>query len=226
MRLAIVVVMMVLLSSLVGGQEEGASAGSTPGATLIYDITTTNNIEVGVGTVIYLRTPSRVDEEDGTALFSRTEFKGEDYYIYAYHFKTTGTLLVKDKQGNAVTIRVTSPEEEKRAQEYASRLQVCLAKVSALEPLVAELQNKTETLEANLTYYKRIVEENQTIVKTNYVMGKEEWIAAMQEWRRSMTFWEFAKMFWPQLLIIFLFGVFAATAVILVIRKIRFVPSY
>lgn len=221
-------ILMVLLQILISGSAVFGEDGDTGGfASLIYDITVVNNLEAGVGTVVYIRTPSKVVAEEGTAIFTKQEFRSKDYYIYAYNFKTTGTLLIKDRQGNGLTIRVISPEEEQKAQDLESRLETCLTQRSKLEPLVSDLEDRVKSLESNLSYYKRVVEENHTIVETKYVMGEEEWRAAMIEWRNMMSFRDFAGMFIVQLFFIFLAGVLCTVVIIfLFFRRIRFVPAY
>ena len=195
-----------------------------PGAALVYDISAVDYIDASVDSVVYLKTPSKIVSYSGDAAYDSAEVQGEGFYLYALYFKSTGQLRVTDEDGNGVLITVTNPEEVQQAQDYSARLQACEAELGRLRPLVSDLRNRTKQLEQNLTYYRGIVESNQTIVKTKYVLGEEEWESAMKKWRQEMSFREFAKMYIGHLIVIFLFGAFIAAGVIHVFSKLRFVP--
>jgi len=192
------------------------------GTSLIYDITTIDFVSTSVDTIVYIRTPAEITSISGDAAYDKAEVKGETFYLYAFYFKSTGQLKMRDANGNGMLITVTNPEEQVQAQDYASNLEACRAKVAMLEPMVSELRNRTETLESNLTYYKRIVEENRTIVKVKYVLGEDEWLNATRKWREEMSFTEIGRMYLGHLFVIYLFGVFSAVTVISILRKFRF----
>ena len=210
-------VLLLLSTSSVFAQQIGAS--------LTYDITSTTNVEVGVNTYIYIRSPTTVSEE-GSALFEKKPFMGQGYFMTEYLLKSTGVLIVKDQSGHALSLKVTSPEEEKKAQVYASRLEACLLENAKLLPTMQFLEKENKMLASNLSYYKRYVDANLTLPpEIKYVTGGQELLAGVSLLEEKRSFAQLLRNNAAYSFYLFVLGAIAAYCGFYIIKKIKYLPA-
>jgi len=86
-------------------------------------------------------------------------------------------------------VTVTDPEEEQRAQLYASRLEEAMMEIAELRPTVEMMSEELSTCSQNLSYYKRLVEEELAPPpEIKYIISDEAFIVAVQEFGKTMSY--------------------------------------
>ncbi len=216
-KIFLLLVLLLLSMSSVFAQQIGAS--------LTYDITSTTNVEVGVNTYIYIRSPTKVSEE-GSALFEKKPFMGQDHFITSYLLKSTGVLIVKDESGHALSLKVTSPEDETKAQQYASRLEAALLEIAQLKPAVEFLEKENMVLSANLSYYKKYVDANLTLPpETKYIVGGQEFLGAVSLLEKKRSFVQLLRDNTAYSFYLVVLGALGATITLHAVRKFKYIPA-
>lgn len=217
-RLASSVVVFLLIISTAHAEFTGTS--------IKYEITTTTNIEVGVDTAFLVQAPTKLTEE-GTALYTRSEYydTAHKIFLYEYYLKSTGSLVIEDKQGHAMSVTVISPEEERKAQMYANRLDACLMENQQCVPKLGVAMEALTTCGSNLSYYKGYVDENLSmppIVK--YIVGEGEFRVAIDEWNKEESFFGLLREYPGYTIIIFIGGMAVVAVVLVLISKFVLAP--
>lgn len=217
-RLASSVVVFLLLISTAHAEFVGAS--------IRYEITTTTNIEVGVDTAFLVQAPTKLTEE-GTALYTRNEYydTAHKIFLYEYYLKSTGSLVIEDKQGHAMSVTVISPEEERKAQMYANRLDACLMENQQCVPKLGVAMEALTTCESNLSYFKGYVDENLSMSPVvKYIVGEGEFKGAMEEWKKTESFFGLLREYTGYSILIFVGGIASLAVVLILVTKFVLAP--